>query len=177
MLAVTHLLFVLLFIRLLDLDGNEAFVALLFGVFIDLDHLMGMPEFIHQNGVASIADAEAFMTSDIQWKSLFHSPVAVLVVAPVAIAFRYMFPLLIWGSHLLMDWVQEAYLGLFSFAEIALLMLMLSIYGWIEYRAFMELPRSRFVPLEFMRWELSKLTNWFSKVLPGRSGRSTKTDL
>src|SRR4030066_378891 len=50
MLALTHIVASLLLIQLMTLDRNDAFVALLFGVFIDLDHLFGLKNYAESVG-------------------------------------------------------------------------------------------------------------------------------
>ncbi|MEW5747178.1 MAG: hypothetical protein AB1793_00100 [Candidatus Thermoplasmatota archaeon] len=121
MLAVTHLVVSLLLISLLNLDRNDSFVALLFGVFIDVDHLFGLKGYVDVHGVGGVLDIDALMSADGQWKSLLHSPVAALVVGPVASASRLALPLLFWGVHISMDYAEDTFLGLFSAAEAVLL--------------------------------------------------------
>ncbi len=121
MLAITHLIVTLLLITLLNLDKNDSFVALLFGVFIDVDHLLGLKDYVAANGLASVLDLGDLMQPEGQWKSMFHNPVAVMVVGPVSTGSRLALPLLFWGVHMVMDYLQEAVLGLFSVWEVALL--------------------------------------------------------
>ena len=121
MLAVTHLIVSLLLITVLNLDKNDSFVALLFGVFIDVDHLLGLKDYVAANGLASLLDLDSLMQPEGQWKSLFHNPVAVMVVGPVSTGSRLAVPLLFWGAHMVMDHFEDAVLGLFSVWEMALL--------------------------------------------------------
>ncbi len=121
MLAVTHLVVSLLLIYVLTLDRNDSFVALMFGVLIDVDHLFGLKGYVETNGIASLTDLGSLMNADGQWKSMLHNPVAVMVVGPVATASRIALPLLFWGVHISMDYVEDSFLGLFSVWEMALL--------------------------------------------------------
>ena len=105
----------------LNLDKNDSFVALLFGVFIDVDHFLGLKDYVAANGLASVLDMDSLMQPGGQWKSLFHNPVAVMVVGPVSTGSRLALPLLFWGVHIVMDYFEDAVLGLFSVWEMALL--------------------------------------------------------
>ncbi len=121
MLATTHLLFALILIGWFGLDRKAAFATLLFGVLIDIDHVLGMAEFVKEEGLENSLNVQAALSSDVQWKSLLHSPQAVLFVAPVVLGFRMVLPLVAWGVHLLMDYVQMNYLGICSPAEMVLM--------------------------------------------------------
>jgi len=121
MIALTHLVVSLLLIELLTLDRNDAFVALLFGVFIDFDHLIGLRDYAKANGVRAVLDFDSLAHADGHWKSLLHSPVAIAVVGPISVASRLMIPLLFWGVHISMDFVEENLLGNFSSLEAMLL--------------------------------------------------------
>jgi len=121
MIAITHLVVSLLLIELLTLDRNDAFVALLFGVFIDFDHLIGLKDYAKANGIRAIFDFDSLTHAGGQWKSLLHSPVAIAVVGPISVASRLMIPLLFWGVHISMDFVEESFLGNFSTLEAMLL--------------------------------------------------------
>jgi hypothetical protein len=117
MIALTHLVVSLLLIQLLSLDRNDAFVALMFGVLIDLDHLMGLGDYVKANGISAIFDFHDLMNPGGHWKSLFHNPVAIAVVGPLSVTSRLAVPLLFWGVHMTMDFVQEKYLGALSSPE------------------------------------------------------------
>lgn len=165
MLAITHLLAIVLIVRLLDLDRNEAFVALLFGVFIDLDHLLGIPSFVQQHGVASLTDTSTLMMSDVSWKSLIHEPIAFIIVAPSSVIFRFMLPLLAWGLHITMDYIQEAYLGISSVPELMLIGTLVSVLTYMEFRQFkcQKIGRSS---TSFLEWERDRIQEVFSPFFP-----------
>lgn len=134
MLGIAHLLVAILLIRLFRLDKNEIFATLLFGVFIDFDHVFGMAEFVKQDGIENALNLDAALTSDVQWKSLMHDPMATFVLVPAAIGFRFFVPLLAWGMHLTMDYVQINYLGVMSVAEFVFLGVLLAVFLYIEAR-------------------------------------------
>ncbi len=136
MLAVTHLVVSLLLISILTLDRNDSFVALLFGVFIDADHLLGLKGYVEVHGIGGVLEIDSLMSADGQWKSLLHSPVAAMVVGPVASASRLALPLLFWGVHISMDYVEDAFLGLLSVPEIALLCASASALALLAFRSF-----------------------------------------
>jgi len=121
MLSITHLVVSLLLIQLMNLDRNDAFIALVFGVFIDLDHLFGLKQFADTKGIAALLDYDTLMEPGGQWKSMFHNPVAVGIVAPLSLGFRLAIPVLFWGIHLAMDFAEDTMLGLFSAPEAMLL--------------------------------------------------------
>ena len=120
MLSITHLVVSLFLIQLMNLDRNDAFVALVFGVFIDVDHLFGLKEYAETRGFSALFDVDSLMNPGGQWKSLFHSPIAVGMVVPMSVGSRLAVPLLFWGAHLAMDFAEDSLLGLMSAPEAVL---------------------------------------------------------
>jgi hypothetical protein len=157
MLALTHLILALLLIRAFGLDRNAAFATLLFGVFIDLDHLFGMVDFLAREGWSNALNVQAALSSDIQWKSLLHSPEGALFVAPVLLVSRMAVPLLAWGLHLVMDHVQIYYLGICSPIEILLLVAMGFALLYIENRSYREMAEAPSLKGLF-RWEAARIS-------------------
>jgi hypothetical protein len=157
MLATTHLIASILLIQLVSLDKNDAFVALLFGVFIDVDHFFGLKDYVSANGASGLFHLEGLMHPEGQWKSLLHSPMAAIVVGQASVASRLAVPVLFWGTHLLMDYVQESFLGVFSITEMMLCALILSVLVWMRYCGFVrDCPEGSFVDylgfeVEFLR--------------------------
>lgn len=163
MLAVTHLVVSLALIQILTLDRNDAFVALMFGVFIDVDHLFGLKDYMDARGVAAVLDFDSLMHADGQWKSMLHSPIAVMVVGPVATASRLALPLVFWGVHITMDFAEDAYLGLFSAFEMALLAgsaTALLVIGFRRARA--TEPEIRFMGFLSSQW--SRIVSPFTRI-------------
>ena len=117
MLALTHLIVALLLIQILMLDRNDAFVALVFGVFIDFDHLFGLREYARTNGITAVFDFDNVLNPGGHWKSILHNPIALAVVGPLAIVSRLAIPVIFWGVHIAMDIIQEGFLGQFSRVE------------------------------------------------------------
>ncbi|GEM_PF-1683217 len=122
MIAIVHLLVVLALCKVFKLDRTEAFAALLFGFLIDLDHVFAMADFLGQRGMSGALDYQAAMASDLEWKSMFHSPVAAIIIGPACMGFRMAVPALAWVLHLALDWLQTEYLGVLSSVEAGLLL-------------------------------------------------------
>lgn len=161
--AVTHLVVSLLLIHLLTLDRNDAYVALMFGVFIDVDHLFGLKGYIDAHGISAVLDIDSLMHPDGQWKSMLHSPMAVMIVGPVATASRLALPLVFWGVHIAMDYAEDVFLGLFSLGEILLLAGASSALLVLSYRrARVFEPGVRF--RDFLSRQWSRAVSPFSRV-------------
>lgn len=157
----------MLIIRQLDLDRNEAMIGMLFGVFIDIDHLLGIPDFVNENGASNLTNPESLLNSGVQWKSTLHNPIAVLIVAPASIAFRFVIPLSFWGIHVAMDTIQIEYLGIASIAEITLMLSLFIAMMWTELRLFNNQnhvhERST---RKFVSWEMKRITWVLNSVNP-----------
>jgi len=172
MLAITHFVVILLLILLLKLDRNEMLAVMLFGVFIDVDHLLAIPDFISQNGVENLTNAESLMAADVEWKSALHSPMAILIVAPSAVAFRLALPLMAWGTHVAMDMIQIEYLGISSLAEMALLGIFVLALVLVEFRRFSAEHQVSEMPLSgFLSWETRRMILILASLIPGKRSR------
>lgn len=136
MMAFNHLLVVIILIRLLKLDHNEAFVAILFGFLIDLDHLMGIPSFINEHGWAAIFNMDSLLHNDIQWKSAMHGTEAFLVVSVISLLFRMYIPVLFWGVHIFMDWAQVTHWNIVAWPEPMFMLFFGTILLYIEHRIY-----------------------------------------
>jgi len=110
-LTVTHLAAVLLIGFLLNLDWNEWFVALLFGIAIDIDHLFAVPGYVDRNGLGAILRPTWDDGSGAVWRSVLHEPMGAFLVIPLAVGWRFMLPLVFWSTHLLIDYAQAATLS------------------------------------------------------------------
>jgi len=92
-------------------------VAITFGVLLDLDHVFAVERYVGNNGVAAMFNATWDDGSGEPWKSLMHYPVGIFVVAPLAIGWRFMVPLLFWGTHIGLDYLQSATLAYSAIIE------------------------------------------------------------
>lgn len=163
MLALTHLVFALLLISAFRLDRSSAFAVLLFGVLIDLDHTFGLVEFVAREGLSHSLDYKAAMASNIQWKSMFHSPEAALLVMPLSASYRYGIPFVAWAAHITMDYVQINYLGVMSGVEFLFLGLLLVALICCEIREMRKnVPGASFS--DMLAWEAERTRTWFGEL-------------
>jgi hypothetical protein len=167
MLAITHLVVVLLLIKVMELDRQEATAALLFGVIIDLDHIFGMADYVSKVGWGNAANVNMALTSDVQWKSLMHQPVAAVVVGPIAALFRFSIPLLAWGVHLIMDYVQIEYLGVASAKEMVFLLSLAFLLLFLELSDFRE-RSAESGWARFLEWEKRRVLSMVQPIIPQR---------
>jgi len=93
---------------LLNLNRDEWFAALTFGVVIDADHLFAAPRYVSDNGVAAILSPTWDDGSGLPWKSSFHHPEGAFVVGYLAMGWRLLIPLVFWGTHVAIDEFQLA---------------------------------------------------------------------
>jgi len=163
MLAFTHLFVSLLLIQFLNLDRNESFIALLFGVGIDLDHVLGLKGFVATNGFSGLLDSDLLMNPGGQWKSMLHSPAASFVVGTVSSSFKLAFPLLFWFIHIGMDQLEDSVLGLFSATEMLLMVGSVVCLLAIRWRIFASACSNPSV-MEYLRCEGRRLRFWKSTV-------------
>lgn len=138
MILATHLIVSLLLIQMMRLDRNDAFVALLFGVFIDFDHLLGLGNYAKSHGFRAVFDFHSLLSPDGQWKSMFHNSVAFAVVGPLSVASRLAVPLIFWGTHVAMDVIETSYLGVLSSAEGVFLGLCICAFLSLRYARYLQ---------------------------------------
>ena len=134
MLTTTHLLAVVLIGLFLNMNKDEWFVALTFGVAIDLDHVLAAPRYISDNGLAAILRPSWDDGSGLPWRSLMHYPVAAFVVMPLSIGWRYFVPLLFWSTHLGIDYIQSATVTYSSPVEIGFMTACIAGIVFLVYR-------------------------------------------
>jgi len=143
LLVFTHFAFVVFLGMLLSLDRDEWLAALTFGVLIDADHLFAMPRYVTDNGWGAVLRPTWDDGSGLPWKSLFHYPIGVFVVAPLSIGWRFFVPLLFWGTHLIIDWFQIETIQYSALIESAFLALVLTGILYLGFRRWDELEPGR----------------------------------
>lgn len=111
MLTTTHLAVTILICLILNLNQDEWFIALMFGVMIDADHLFAAPRYVSHNGWGALLRRSWDDGSGLPWKSLLHYPVGAFVVVPLSVGWRYFLPVLFWAMHLELDYIQNAALS------------------------------------------------------------------
>jgi len=133
LLTTTHLIVAVFLGMFLTLNRNEWFVALMFGVLLDADHLFALPRYVHDNGWYAILRPSWDDGSGLPYKSLLHYPVGVMIVAPLSIGWRLFLPLTFWALHLTLDWVQTASHAYSAPVESAVLAIACIGIFWISY--------------------------------------------
>lgn len=106
MLTPTHLMVVVLAAMIMRLNRDEWFIALMFGVVVDADHLFALPRYVSDNGWDAVLRQTWDDGSGLPWKSWFHYPVSAIVVGHLSLGWRFALPLAFWSTHLGMDWLQ-----------------------------------------------------------------------
>jgi len=106
MLTPTHFVVFLLMARVLRLDRNEWFAALMFGVVIDADHLFALPRYVSENGWSALLRQSWDDGSGMPWRSWFHHPMAAILVGHLSLGWRFALPLSFWMVHIGMDSLQ-----------------------------------------------------------------------
>ena len=108
MMLPSHLLATLLLCLLVSLvrpvAPREWILALVFGVAIDLDHLLQLPTYVATHGAAALRPG-AILQWGGAWQGFLHTPWALLVVVPAWLFFASWFPLAFWGLHMVQDFV------------------------------------------------------------------------
>lgn len=138
MMFPSHLLATLLGCALLSmvrpLAPREWLLAILFGVVIDLDHLLQFPRYVAQNGWSALTPA-AMLHWGAAWQGFMHTPWALLLVLPAMLLFGSWMPLAAWGLHMVLDFVVARHLVPFGGAlEWAIVGAMLAILGALVLR-------------------------------------------
>jgi len=136
-------------------------VAATFGVLIDADHLFAAPRYISANGWDAILAPTWDDGSGHVWRSLLHEPVGFFVVAPLAVGWRLMAPLLFWGMHVFIDWLQNATIEQSALVESVFLVLVVSGIVQVTYRRWKAIrPGSSFS--EYLTYASSYVKSYFS---------------
>lgn len=79
-------------------------LALVFGVLIDLDHLLQLPGYVAANGLAALTPGE-ILRWGAQWQGFMHTPWALLLVIPACVVFASWLPAVAWALHMVQDFV------------------------------------------------------------------------
>ncbi|OGS56146.1 MAG: hypothetical protein A3K60_03860 [Euryarchaeota archaeon RBG_19FT_COMBO_56_21] len=148
---------------LLNLNRDEWFVAITFGVVIDADHLLAAPRYISDNGLGAIMRPSWDDASGLPWKSLFHEPVGAFFVVPLAIGWRYMVPFIFWGTHVAADELQMATLGQSAIIESVLLSVVVAGILYITYSRWSALSQEPSFQ-RFLTQSWAQARTWFSRL-------------
>ena len=96
---IAHILLTILFAKVANLSGIDFFWALMFGVFIDFDHMIKIPLYIKQNGLKIVRQWN--------WRTGFQEPVSYLWVVPLCIYFQTWVPVFFFTIHLILDYLMS----------------------------------------------------------------------
>ena len=139
----------LLLSRVRPFSPRDWFIAVGFGVIIDLDHLLQLPAYVQANALASLhpANLGVLMSYGASWQGFMHKPIALLVVAAACVALSSALPLVFWGLHMFQDFVIATRFVVFGspmeWAIIATLAGLVLALLWADHRR-LELPRVAF---------------------------------
>ena len=97
--AIAHILVTVLCIKLFGLSGTNIFWAIIFGVVIDLDHLIKAPLYIKENGLKVVRYWN--------WRTSFQEPVSYLWIIPLCIYFQNWVPIFFFTTHLVLDYLMS----------------------------------------------------------------------
>ena len=96
MTILTHILATTAGVQALDLHGRDRLLAYLFGVAVDVDHLIKAPFYLKAVG---LKDKRGYY-----WRSSLQEPVALLWILPLCIALGTYVPALFFAMHVAMDY-------------------------------------------------------------------------
>lgn len=147
----------------MNLNRDEWFVALTFGVLIDADHLFAAPRYISDNGLGAIMSPSWDDASGLPWKSLFHEPVGAFFVVPLAIGWRYMVPVIFWGTHVAADELQMATLGQSALVESVIIIAVCAGILYVAYSRWSALSAEPSFQL-FLKQSWAQIKTWSSRL-------------
>ena len=96
MTIITHVLATTLGVKILGLKGRSAVLAYVFGVAVDIDHLLKAPFYLKSVGLRN--------HKGYYWRSSLQEPVALLWIVPLCVLLRTAVPAVFFIIHLLMDY-------------------------------------------------------------------------
>lgn len=101
MLITTHTVATIGLGKLMGLQTtSDWFLAFLFGVFVDLDHLKIFRAKYRQNG-----DWLKFFTRELPIRSFIQEPISLLWIAPLSFYLQTPIPMIFWSLHVFLDYL------------------------------------------------------------------------
>jgi hypothetical protein len=97
MTIITHVLATTLGVKILQLKGRNAVLAYLFGVAVDIDHLLKAPYYLRAVGLRN--------QRGYYWRSSLQEPVALLWIVPLCVFLGTAVPAVFFCLHLAMDYL------------------------------------------------------------------------
>ena len=93
----SHALFTALGVQLLSLHGQDIALAYIFGVAIDLDHIIKAPLYFKKYGFKS--------TTHYNWRTPLQEPISLLWIIPLSIYLSTYIPVIFFLGHLFLDYL------------------------------------------------------------------------
>jgi hypothetical protein len=97
--ALAHIFITLILIQLMHLTGLNIFLAFLFGVLIDLDHVLRFPAYFKKYGFRYV--------KNFYFRTFVQEPVMLVIIVPLCFIINNFVPLIFFASHLLLDYLME----------------------------------------------------------------------
>lgn len=97
---IVHLIFTYALIRLFNITSRyEMVLALIFGVLIDLDHLIKLPKYIKENGW--------HVVKHWHFRTGLQEPISYIWVLPLCLILDSWVPFVAFTGHLILDYVMS----------------------------------------------------------------------
>jgi membrane-bound metal-dependent hydrolase YbcI (DUF457 family) len=96
---IAHILITILFVELTGITGLDIIWAVIFGVLIDLDHLIKLPLYLKQNGLTVVRLWD--------WRTPFQEPISYLWVLPLSLFLQTWVPVFFFSIHLSLDYLMS----------------------------------------------------------------------
>lgn len=93
---VTHILLTNLGVKALKLQGQDIVLAYVFGVLIDLDHFIKLPQYIKKNHITVV--------KHYNWRSSLQEPISLLWIIPLCFYLSSWVPAIFFLGHLFLDY-------------------------------------------------------------------------
>lgn len=101
---ITHILSVLLLGKIMHLNGFEWILAFVFGVLIDIDHLVKLPIYMKQKYMKQKIPRK---TAHWDWRTPIQEPVSYLWVIPMSLFLKSYVPVIFFTLHLALDYMMS----------------------------------------------------------------------
>lgn len=96
---VAHTLLTLILISFMHVTGTNVFLAIAFGVLLDIDHIFKIPGYIRKNGFKYV--------HNYPFRSFVQEPVLFAILIPFCFVFDNFIPLIFFSSHLFLDYLMD----------------------------------------------------------------------
>ncbi len=109
MTILSHILFTTSGVKIMELNGKELLLAYVFGVLIDLDHLVKLPLYLKKNNfkISNIFKQSLPRERYYNWRTSLQEPIALSWIIPIAIFLNSIIPIIFFLSHLFLDYLMN----------------------------------------------------------------------